>query len=1105
MSKKKALALLLSLALVITSAMPGTWAVPTDGRDSAQATVAGLDGTDPTLADEGSEDPGHVGPACTCGTLDDIHGEDCPLYEAPLCECGSLNGIHADYCPLYGGPGCTCGTLDGIHGDGCPLYAAPEEPENPDTFPHIGSCSDSCDWGDCPYPCHIPSLFDLLMACTSLEEFEQILAEATENQLAALTEEEWLEIDAMLAGLAKLANEPVQVVSFTDAAPLVDAGCIPSPLRRAAAPFAENSLLSTEGNGLILDKNAELTGTTDNPTVTITLEAYTTGTVTTETSVQPCDIVVIVDQSQKLMQAGMNDGKKVGEVLKAALQAFVDGLDPAHRIAFATFGSGGSGSSSPWYDLTTSAGHDGADTYIMSSIDTGGKGAQANHIDGLSRAEILLQNSTNNKVVILISAGHPTSTGNQNAPFDLTVADGALEIAAGIKESGATVYSVGIFDDADGSSLPSSDSNPENQYMHYISSNFPNAQSMNAPGTGSIPADGSYFLSAGNTADLTDAFASITTQVGTPSISLDKDTTQIVDTTTPQFTMPANASRVSFYTQAYDGTSFSGIPEAATGVFAAVENDTLTVTGYNFDENYISSSPRGDNNYYGQKLIIKFTITADPDFLGGDDVPTNTTPSGVYSNGELVGSFTSPTVDYPVQSIAVGATDQSIYLSNAFNPDEMIGIIDKRLNGENNAYVDVTYEIYDGSILLATYTVPAGSTRSEVQKELAPGADFVPDADKSYTVVCKVSGNTQKQVAEDSATVHVFVPSVSAHHTTIYRGDSISLADCLDAVTWSCGCEGVDAPPRDSTVPIIDYHFTAETDPSAALSPVISPPTCTYVTAAVDIVNDVGNRSPATADFTVHVLQPSFELPTFDVWADYSDNVNLKTYGTDSPYAAWSTCGHNNAPAAAGSAPSISKYTLTFANGSTLIANDLYTAGEQDVTFTPTLTSVKLSNGAALAGTDLSVTKQDAFTVHINRFDLIITKAWTGPSTYKQDAIFTVGRDDTRESFQLVIPKNESSITVTGLFCGHSYTVTEEGNWSWRYRASGDGDVSCDGHDISRTPPAAHSVGTSFTNTLSNNRWLNGSAYCPNKFTTVLNAAQSAVSGLLNLFRKKEG
>lgn len=239
----------------------------------------------------------------------------------------------------------------------------------------------------------------------------------------------------------------------------------------------------------------------------------------------------------------------------------------------------------------------------------------------------------------------------------------------------------------------------------------------------------------------------------------------------------------------------------------------------------------------------------------------------------------------------------------------------------------------------------------------------------------------------------------------------------------------------------------------------------------------------------------------------YIDEVPIGnvTYGTDSPYAAWSTCGHNNAPAAAGSAPSISKYTLTFANGSTLIANDLYTAGEQDVTFTPTLTSVKLSNGAALAGTDLSVTKQDAFTVHINRFDLIITKAWTGPSTYKQDAIFTVGRDDTRESFQLVIPKNESSITVTGLFCGHSYTVTEEGNWSWRYRASGDGDVSCDGHDISRTPPAAHSVGTSFTNTLSNNRWLNGSAYCPNKFTTVLNAAQSAVSGLLNLFRKKEG
>ena len=67
---------------------------------------------------------------------------------------------------------------------------------------------------------------------------------------------------------------------------------------------------------------------------------------------------------------------------------------------------------------------------------------------------------------------------------------------------------------------------------------------------------------------------------------------------------------------------------------------------------------------------------------------------------------------------------------------------------------------------------------------------------------------------------------------------------------------------------------------------------------------------------------------------------------------------------------------------------------------------------------------------------MTITKKWNSKddSCYKQDTIFIVkGKGLPEDGLRVVIPRNESSVTITGLTVGQTYTVTEDSGWSWRY------------------------------------------------------------------------
>ena len=174
MRRKKVIALMISLTLLVGIAIPGTLAVSIDqeaASDSVTLTSgeqennASAEGTKPAESPKPSETEPEPEKTCTCGSTDGTHQKDCPLYTAPeapaesekTCTCGSTDGTHQEGCPLYTAPEapaepektCTCGSTDGTHKEGCPLYTAPEAPAEPAKTCTCGS-TDGTHQKGCP-------------------------------------------------------------------------------------------------------------------------------------------------------------------------------------------------------------------------------------------------------------------------------------------------------------------------------------------------------------------------------------------------------------------------------------------------------------------------------------------------------------------------------------------------------------------------------------------------------------------------------------------------------------------------------------------------------------------------------------------------------------------------------------------------------------------------------------------------------------------------------------------------------------------------------------------------------------------------------------------
>ncbi len=409
---------------------------------------------------------------------------------------------------------------------------------------------------------------------------------------------------------------------------------------------------TNQASGIIYTKTS--TAKSDG-TIDIELSAYTEGTVTSTTTVKPVDIVLVLDVS------GSMRGDNIAD-LKEAVNAFIDETaksnegqadNKKHRISIIKFAgphfSNGSqanpttavGNDTYWYSFESDTNYTQV-VRALTTVDSAGVASLKSAVSdlnpagptavdkGLRLAKAVLDETTStdrDEVVIVFTDGEP----NHSREFDDDVADDAIGMAKNIKDSGATIFGVCIADGANSSDTRTN----MNKFMHYVSSNFPNATGMNSSGSRAEGSD--FYMTTSEASDLTDIFVAISGGIAhSPVIELGSEA-KVVDTLSPYFNFKnASASGVQLMVsdRNADGTwdepvlaSEKGI--ALTPVF---ENDRLTVEGFDFDANHISEVGRGENgDFYGRKLVIRFTVDPDYDAIDAASVdfadgilPTNT-------------------------------------------------------------------------------------------------------------------------------------------------------------------------------------------------------------------------------------------------------------------------------------------------------------------------------------------------------------------------------------------------------------------------------------------------------------------------------------------------
>lgn len=259
-------------------------------------------------------------------------------------------------------------------------------------------------------------------------------------------------------------------------------------------------------------------------------------------------------------------------------------------------------------------------------------------------AQYPIQGSINRqRVVIMFTDGYP-APANTDA-FNNNMANEAIKNAKTSKNTyNAKVYTIGIFTGADPAKTPSGNTEDDraNRYMHYSSSNYPQALSLSNGGTRE---EGNYYLAASNADALKDIFDSISEEISTDTTTLDGSAT-IVDNIPGNFTIPAEASDIKVYTAKCAGKTngtltWESRESSSLQASSATENGktSVSVRGFNYSDEWCGLDE--NNDPHGRKLIIEFTISHNN--YGGTQ-PTNAGASIKDEEGKEVIKVDDPSI-----------------------------------------------------------------------------------------------------------------------------------------------------------------------------------------------------------------------------------------------------------------------------------------------------------------------------------------------------------------------------------------------------------------------------------------------------------------------------
>lgn len=251
--------------------------------------------------------------------------------------------------------------------------------------------------------------------------------------------------------------------------------------------------------------------------------------------------------------------------------------------------------------------------------------------------------SKRKQLVIMFTDGTPTSWDT----FDSGIANNAIGTSKVLKDQGTTVYTIGVFDSAN----PSSTSNV-NQYMNYVSSNYPAAESLTKPGNGNYT--NGYYLAASSADDLNKIFTSISNTITTPSTTVTLDSNAVMkDILSDDFTLPDgyNAEdKISISTvpgSITDGETITWgkVESSPTGVVATKEQEDniIDITGFDYSQEFIAPE------HPGKKLVVTIKGVIPKDSAAtGEKVYTNNEASGIYAK-----DATEPAAKFPQPQVVL--------------------------------------------------------------------------------------------------------------------------------------------------------------------------------------------------------------------------------------------------------------------------------------------------------------------------------------------------------------------------------------------------------------------------------------------------------------------
>lgn len=406
--------------------------------------------------------------------------------------------------------------------------------------------------------------------------------------------------------------------------------------------------------------------------------------------------------------------------------------------------------------------------------------------NGIFGANPIAEGEKRNRVVIVFSDGVPGWSG-----YDSDTANSAITQAGTAKNTyGATVYTIGIFPGADATSAGNQNGNETekaNWFMQRVSSNTQYPQSP------------SYYLSAADAGTLNSIFQQISNQIETGGAETTLGSETVVkDIISPYFTLPAGTTASGIRIDTYactgkDGNTYtwSGTSGGPGGATATVDGDQVSVTGFDFSENWCGTETdaQGNSTVRGNKLVISFEVSPKSGFLGGNEVITNAS-AGIYENGSAqtpVMTFEQPKVNVPIQDVTVTATDKNVYLKGEVTADQLkdgseisVGDVKLDLSKATDAdkpygldpwqteYVDITVEVKDkdGNVVSDKLDNLTEDTTYTVEVTVEPKT--------AGTSTAEGDAATAKTGANDpAANIYVFKPELTFKDSTAYYGETV--------------------------------------------------------------------------------------------------------------------------------------------------------------------------------------------------------------------------------------------------------------------------------------------------------------------------------------------